>query len=138
MMLLKAEKQHQKEFFFNSKQHKVDLHFWWEYINVVQYYNQIQLECTQCTAAYNLQSTMLDVKGQICRKKLVVVHLSSKQKYYLENCIKNRSQGILWRSTGQDSTLHCRCPGFIPGLETKILQVMWHGLYRQINRLINR
>ena len=47
MMLLKAEKQHQKKKKFkNSKQHKVDLHFWWEYMNVVQYYNQIQFECT--------------------------------------------------------------------------------------------
>ena len=75
----------------------------------------------------------LDVKGQICRKKLVVMHLSSKQKYYLQNCIKNRSQGFLWRSIGQDSTFHCRGPEFILGLETSILQVMWHGLYRQID-----
>lgn len=73
----------------------------------------------------------LDIKGQICRKKLVVMLLSSEQKYYLHNCIKNRSQGILWRSTCQHSRLHCRSPGFIPGLETQILQVMWHVLYRQ-------
>lgn len=42
----KSRKTTPNKIFFNSKQHKVDLHFWWEYINVVQYYNQIQLECT--------------------------------------------------------------------------------------------